>query len=59
MTRGTVLRDHAKNPPQGHLETAHLSIVAIVDLVPEIFTDAETGLGKTAKYGDTSLFALD
>jgi hypothetical protein len=40
---GPFFRDHAKNPPQGHLETAHLSIaVAIVlDLVPEIFTDAE------------------
>lgn len=40
---GPAFRDHTKNPPIGHLETAHLSwAVAIVfDLARNVFTEAE------------------
>ncbi|MDR1280874.1 MAG: heparinase II/III-family protein [Opitutaceae bacterium] len=40
---GPAFRNHTKNPPVGHLETAHLSwaVAAALDLAPDIFTDTE------------------
>ncbi|RRK01363.1 heparinase [Opitutaceae bacterium TAV4] len=40
---GPNFRNHTKNPPIGHLETAHLSwaIAVALDLAPGVFTEAE------------------
>ncbi len=40
---GPAFRDHAKNPPVGHLETAHLSwaTAIVLDLAESIFTEIE------------------
>ncbi|AHF93125.1 hypothetical protein OPIT5_25810 [Opitutaceae bacterium TAV5] len=40
---GPAFRNHTKNPPIGHLETAHLSwaVAAALDLAGDIFTEAE------------------
>jgi len=40
---GPWFRDHASQPPQGHLETAHLgvAVAAALDLAPDLFKGSE------------------
>lgn len=47
---GPAFRDHETKPPQGHLETAHLSwgLAVVLDLATDLFSDGERDEISTA-----------